>query len=568
MTGLDSRVSLDESSSCSSDRSDRFSTANLPFQFGTPPEWRTSARPQRASSLDSKLSISWQESGKPSNETIFGGIQPRIEPRQREVPRPEPFPLLAEVINGKLHQKSQLGMVHKETEVDVPDVDETHGNHQPHATQSKSRGEDNGCIPVSEGPITEMEYVNQIVERRQSRLRKRIFELRTSALQSRLKVHEFRNNLRHQRELATDADAKLMKALNVYFATTSMPEEARDIMKLYEESRKARDVYQPLEDNYNQLENQLDREDFELMETEEKINQQETGLQNAQSEFSETALLDDSEKSFSTTTISHYEQYPPLVAQYLSLRGDVDLTQERLQALRTARAELVEEEKARKPFSLSLDLVDREFLSNFNSEHERLQRELAATEAEAEALRQRAICEDQGLLDPDPSSAEMHGPNDLTLGLFDVHLKDPLLIPESRESERYIEILRGVSDNAPSVQRSEFSNFLESNNNIGSEPISKTGYVNIWLLHILRRSGLEISRLKSTNRLQDLDVGQEELKNLVLEYWSKDDASKSPDMHPRYGSHSHNFQSSAKSLSEGLRAGHVRKGALRAYVSV
>jgi hypothetical protein len=57
----------------------------------------------------------------------------------------------------------------------------------------------------------------------------------------------------------------------------------------------------------------------------------------------------------------------------------------------------------------------------------------------------------------------------------------------------------------------------------GQEPISTVTFVNEWLLNRLRRSSMEVWRFKSAEELQALDLDGAQVRDLVIQWWSKDD---------------------------------------------
>jgi hypothetical protein len=55
--------------------------------------------------------------------------------------------------------------------------------------------------------------------------------------------------------------------------------------------------------------------------------------------------------------------------------------------------------------------------------------------------------------------------------------------------------------------------------------MSADTFIDNWLLNILRSSILEVYQYKSARDLQTLQIGQEDLRDLVLEWWSSDKAA-------------------------------------------
>jgi hypothetical protein len=333
---------------------------------------------------------------------------------------------------------------------------------------------------------------------------KGLADRRWSVLEDRLKARELRNALRYQRSKATDADIAFMDALRV-FAAENPSLQSTKIFKLYEECQKARDVYQPFEDNYNTAENLLDQRDFELGEIEKEFYQTEAShayvLRDEDEAFDQ---LNDPEDSLgSSDSPPDFSHYPPVLLEYYSRLGDRTLIRERISDLRTQRAILVDAQRLRQPFGISLDEESGQFLADFDKAHGQIQAQL--TDVEADISRLRISCEQEGFLDREGTirfREDEEGGELLELDTPGIG-RDRLLFREGVERPAFSDISGDSTDTR----------------------ITKARFIDRWLLYGLRESGLEIMRLKSLLDPRALNVPDEQLNELVLEWWPKDSAT-------------------------------------------
>jgi hypothetical protein len=64
---------------------------------------------------------------------------------------------------------------------------------------------------------------------------------------------------------------------------------------------------------------------------------------------------------------------------------------------------------------------------------------------------------------------------------------------------------------------------FSTENDIGRGVVSTVTFINEWLLNRLRRSTLEVWRFKSASDLEILALDQNQLSDLVIQWWSKDE---------------------------------------------
>ena len=369
---------------------------------------------------------------------------------------------------------------------------------------------------------------------------------------TRLKAHERRSIMRRDRQTLSNLDARFMQGLrNVLL--TSQDEKLRYLLGLCEQMQTLRDKILPKEDDYNILEDQLNSEEFELGDTCAKLlgllEEAEKGLP----EDNDTTFpLDEDVIELERATSIRGSNQRPEVLEYLSRVGDRDIAKERLVELRHTRPTLVEEEKSRARFDMVLDEGSQKFLTSFNVRHEELQEALAVVETDLARLRKTLDRNDRVLF----ASTRFDDVEDVTESDLDVarHLevdpihstisyphvvlplgsqrppnpvaitpprsqRDPLLLAEDDTTPTFDHLTMAERRSLTSIQ---YINAWLLNQQ-GS--ISADAFLNDWLLNVLRTSLSELYQYKSTPTLQRLEISQEGLRDLVLEWWFKDEAA-------------------------------------------
>jgi len=384
-------------------------------------------------------------------------------------------------------------------------------------------------VPVYSTSPQRVELVN--TRNREKARQKRIeafqnlTEKRESVLGLRLRVHEARNSLRHDRETLSNRDAQLVQRLRAAIANNSLAEQTPLVDEL-EDLQKSRDNLQPKEDNYNRLEDRLNREEWELKEMELSLYQRGGSAQisllgDDDVGFFEGAF-DETDSSSSLSIHSGPVEDSPETKRYLSRRGDATLLREQIADMRAMRAQIIEDEAVRKRIGHTLDEESQSFLDNFDSRLKPLLEDLANVEEDIsrlqEALTEKHVAFLSNPFDGEDWDAPTHyapeailsdlpsGPAAESVSTeFEVLTRDPLLLPvDDREH-----VLFDSSDPAT------------------SNAISTPGYINRWLLHSLRRSIPEVRRYKSAEELKQLRhrFDQEQIKDFVLDWWYKDQSA-------------------------------------------
>lgn len=351
---------------------------------------------------------------------------------------------------------------------------------------------DNETSARPDGPITKIEFL----ERRQEKLRgtyKKLKHMRERNLETRLRAHQLRNSLKARREIATGADADLMKALNTFFAQNNS-EEIEGLRVLYERCRHVRDDYQPLEDSYNTLEDQVDEEEFELDMAEKRLYERHA------SELGESTIpVDYGSSQSSVVSDNPFIEYPSVVMEYLNRAGDEELARESLQDHRNRRAILVETERYRSRHGLLLDDDSRAFLDTFDIVHESLQKALAEIESSLGELAKQ--CVEQDLW----GMVNHSGLDELLLPGEETPSKDSFKLED--HDNKLLMSSMAVGDTAQDTGL-----------------INRAKWINNWLYRSLRGSRREIWMLRDTIRWY-IPLDAQEVEVRILEWWDKDQAA-------------------------------------------
>jgi hypothetical protein len=363
-----------------------------------------------------------------------------------------------------------------------------------------------------------------------------------------LKGHELRGRIRRERQALTDIDARFMQELrNVLLR--SPDEKLQHLLDLYEEMDSRRNLLLPKEDDYNILEDQMNTQEFELEETGKKVLEVLEGVRNSLlSDDDPHPFLEDNVDLQSATSRGN-ESLRPEIREYLSRIGDLDLVEARLSELQRERAELVEQEKSRIRVGLVLNEESRKFLDAFDVNHKLLQEERALIVQDIEKMRKTLESSNRTLFSttqfddpeatsepvPEPVPPMIHypSPNSTVNPLLssspilkdvksDCVPQEPLLFTEKDQTATYPHLA-----NTETRPLRNINSWLsrEDARLSRQEMTFPAQFINDWLLSKLRNSRSEIYQYKRAPVLQTMDISQEELKDLVLQWWWSDDAA-------------------------------------------
>ncbi|PMD21182.1 hypothetical protein NA56DRAFT_645877 [Hyaloscypha hepaticicola] len=342
--------------------------------------------------------------------------------------------------------------------------------------------------------------------------------IRTEVWRLRADIVERRNALREKQEeksIADDAFMKYIRAAGLRKRSRKDKIEEKDtIRNLRERCEALRNDYGPLEDDCNLLENVLNNREYEMQKLEASL---EEALNEAEPPFQQEAIYppvrsppasEHSESVFS-------QNFHPLVSEFLSKLGDVEIFRERLDWHVDEKLTLEEEKERLRRVGKSLAEADQHWLDNYAEAEAGLKQQLQEEEEEAEKL--RMLCYSRGLVDEDG---------------------EPLPF---EEQERKTFIAEEVD---PGSEISDFVKFPRLLHNPGSkedllpdpqlppddikpeEIFEKTqdpsDRINSWLLQTLRSSPLDVNLLFRTCQDIGLVLEGEKWQFHVLMFWYHD----------------------------------------------
>lgn len=324
----------------------------------------------------------------------------------------------------------------------------------------------------------------------------RMIESQCEVSTKRLGVRELRQGLKYKREEEGTLRAAVMKKLNVL---STQKADTTPLLPELEQLRSATNAYQDMERDYNQAEDELEEKEYAVFKTMERLSNflRHNSAPEAMEalEFSDFNNADEA-----SSTVSGIDEVPPSVAEYLSRVGDLRILQERLSGLDEEWMSVTENQSLRQRVGMPMTEESLQFLHRYDEQRLQIQDEM--NEVLLDVNRLRAVCDNDGAaMDP-----HANGIDGLQLGEITQQPEDPLKTPAVGDTHAFFE---------PGT----------------SEQLSRTTFINKWILHHLRHSSVEIGRLKSLPELQSLESeGWDEvnISRLALTMWFADDADASP----------------------------------------
>ena len=208
-------------------------------------------------------------------------------------------------------------------------------------------------MPDEPPPGTQQRTLSQYGENQLDNLRQRIVRLRGTIRQLRSRTHEQRVILRRKQYAKSTADDRYIQALLRYGNKKVLVcSEERTLQELFQDCEKAREEYGPVDHDCDALEMQLYGQELELTRLEEN--------------YGRVCCLDiprESQHDFdilhkSRTSSDVLPDYHPLVVEYLSKLGDMDILRERLEWHQEEREVLEGDRETRKRVNHSLSPDD------------------------------------------------------------------------------------------------------------------------------------------------------------------------------------------------------------------
>ena len=341
----------------------------------------------------------------------------------------------------------------------------------------------------------------------------KIERFRVECWSLRSKVRDLRRDLREKEGDKSRADDKLIQrmSMEVFGLSPSRNAAAQDgksIAEFMEECRNARDVYGPLEDECNLLEDQLSAQEFELTKLEKQFNRRWRQPPRVETTIPTLAAPQSSSpKAPTTPDIEEIPQDHPLVNEFESRLGDLDILKERLIDLEEERDILAEERDSRERVGISLATEDQNWLNNSQRLLDHLHESIPTTQADVDRLKME--CLSRGLLDEngEPTDFQSRERNTFqddeemnSVNQMSEYTKHPILLP--KPGAKHV-LSRNITPE--SEKKSD----------------SLGGKINSWILGQLRESPLEVNLLERTFQKHYGEI-DDRWEHAVLAVWWDD----------------------------------------------
>lgn len=385
-------------------------------------------------------------------------------------------------------------------------------NFQPAPSADNPGGQKGSEISANTRPLTA--GLSEAPSTTDHRLWDRIKHLRADVWSMRSRLHEIRQRLRHKQALRSAADDELLKyvrrmRLEASLVPATLAEPLNILDQLSEACESTKVECGLVEDELETVENDLGVKEFALQKLEVKIYEKDANLRKVEHETGDVAGSISSDESASV--ISH--NFHPVVSEYLSKLGDVDISRERLDWHLDEKDNLDEEKARRERVGLKLADSDQAWLDEFEAVRLEIQTQLDIELKEAEELQHKAFS--MGLLDPDgePVSFEEQERRN-----FDSDFE------KVEAASGYVEFSTLLPP--PSgLQIGLLNSPLPEHSIQGEESISPRLRVDQWLLHQLRMSTVQIRLLAEEFKAEAHGIAEpQQWQDDVLGRWFSDNA--------------------------------------------
>ncbi len=341
----------------------------------------------------------------------------------------------------------------------------------------------------------------------------KIKHLRVEVWSKRSKIQEMRRLLRDKQLSKAAADDHYfqfvrLRGHGIHFGGYDTLDEQRTLETLLQACESARNEYGPLEDDCNLLESRLSVQEFELDRLERKLYDRLLDPQSYSSDHHNLAF--DSPSSSSSSDNEGDQQLHPLVLDYQSKVGDVEIIRERLDELLEEKYNLEEERERRHRVNRELGEDELQWLENYFATEEILIDKFESTEREAEQLKQKCLTDN--LIDKagNPTNFEQREQKSLDIvagSETSVFVNFPILIPEPGSKQALVQA-SGVDE--------------------GTMWHESSSRIDWWLLDQLRMSPMDVNLLARTYVSQFGPIDEREQWQWdVLDYWYVDGARNS-----------------------------------------
>ncbi len=425
--------------------------------------------------------------------------------------KPEP------VVNGSVVQKSEEmesshGSAEETTGISGREVD-TQTNKSPSLSLPEVTSQSGAHLEDAKLSTATFNASSKTVENQLYALLQRIHRLGETVWGLRSKVQEQRVILRYKQYAKAAADDQYMRLARLKESGAEernvlISSEGRTLQELFQDCEKVRAEYGPLEDDYNALEDQLGSQEYELTRLEEKFVRICNSIVPHDSGPSNPEIIREGQSETSSSDV--HQIFHPLVAEYFSRLGDVDIFRERLERHHEEREALEANRETLQRANHSLAPEDQAWLEQADELQNEILKDLAEAQADAEELKRKCLVAE--LLDENGEPKDFQSQEQEAFagdvdakGQTSDYVKFPNLLPQP-----------GTKD----------MKFKASAPRPGEQSESAGDHINQWLLHTLRSSPLDVNLLARTFEAQVGNFEAQKWEMDVRNHWYRDGAIK------------------------------------------
>jgi hypothetical protein len=337
----------------------------------------------------------------------------------------------------------------------------------------------------------------------------RIKSLRVEIWGLRSRMHEQRTTLREKRQAASVADNRYFqyvraRDLGMTYGNQDISKQQKTVAELFQECEALRDECGPLEDELLRLEDHVGNRELELQRLEELFYQQSDEPPGGRTPDAAPSPHSRNPSNYSESELS--QQLHPMVSEYLSKIGDIEILEERYDWHEEEKSTLEQEKATRQRVNLLLAERDQEWLDNYPNTIDLLLKQLE--EAKEEARQMRAQCYARGLVD------EEGNPTDFETQERQNFIED---VDAGSETSEYVKFPLLMHN--PATQRIELK---DSCLNLTEDPVEDAeNRVDQWLFHQLRSSALDVNLLARIYQSMYGTIDGEKWQHDVIAFWFK-----------------------------------------------
>lgn len=339
-------------------------------------------------------------------------------------------------------------------------------------------------------------------------LAKRLSEKRIDVLAVRISLQEKRLALRQEFEASIEKDARFLQNLRTLCAA-AYSDELKPIItqldSLAAHLANSRDLIFPRQDDYNQMEDHLIQEEFELKELESRFYTSRLSTKTSPISGNDIALLEDDDLTSGSNTAAFGSiTYNPKEQRYLSRLGDMDIIQERIAETYNERSRILSDQDTRNLVGKHIDSDSKSFLDSFPQTIRHLELDLEMIQKDVSRLHD-ALTEDKVLYAAPQFDEKLRHENEsdnlLETGSHSPASEEPLLLLPNESQPRFSD--SDIRD--PKTDTVDMGKFI-----------------NCWLLYQLKQSPLAVRFLKTLAELDKLNLDKKAFATLALRLWSED----------------------------------------------